>query len=186
MLAGPRSHLVDIVGGHFGQYPTNVDSHHRFLEALLQLQFCVQLNAGLEYGDRLLLPAMGRGCTSTMQTWRKRLLGHLFLLRQEVVNLPNSCLRLGRTDHLHLGRFCVHVHRSLDGHTTPCQAQETVESRPRWSIKSEPHNSASPLSGIKFGICGHDARLWRYKRRRYTRNEPRVTALAEDKSSFSS
>jgi len=37
MFASSHAHVVDFGGNYFGQHPTNVDSHHWFLEALLQL-----------------------------------------------------------------------------------------------------------------------------------------------------
>lgn len=80
---------------------------------------------------------------------RKRVLGRLLLRRQETVNFSLSGVRLGRADHRHLGRFCVHVHRSHDGHTTPCEAPETVESRPCWSIAATLTIQASPLARVQ-------------------------------------
>lgn len=114
---------------------------------------------------------MGRGCTSPMQcSRRKRVLGRLLLWRHGTVNLSHSGVRLGRADHLHMGRFCVHVHWNHASHATPCEAQETVETSPRWSrleslskknLTIQPHHcsSASRPLGFKFRICGQDAHM---------------------------
>jgi len=147
MLAGPHSHTMDVGVGHLGEHPTNVDPHHWFLETLLRHK-CAN---GLQLDNkswRLLLCSMGRGCTSPMQcSRRKRVLGRILLWRPGTVNLSHSVDRLGRTDRLHMGRFCVHVHRNPAGHATPCQAQETMETSPCWSrIKSlaiQPHHCSS-------------------------------------------
>lgn len=167
MFAGPRSHIVDIGGNRYGQYPTHVDSHHWFLETLLRHK-CANGLYRCDKPWRLLFFSMGRRSTSPMQCSRRKcVLGRLLLWRQEIVNLPHSGCRLGCADLLHLGWFCVHVHRSPDGHTTPRQAQKTMEGSPCWAIdskESKPHNSVlwphrSSGSSLEFADKMHMAWL---------------------------
>jgi hypothetical protein len=104
-------------------------------------------------------------------------LGQLLLHWTETVNLPFGGFWLGRTNCLHLGRFCVHVHWHLAGHSAPREAQEAVESCSSGSIDHAPfgripfasglveqahlpHFSDSPKLGFKFGNYRQDAPGW--------------------------
>lgn len=130
MFTGSHAHIVHLGCSHYGQHPANVDSHHWFLETLLWYQ----RSNGFQQRDepkRFLLLAMGESRTTPLQfPRRKRILGCELLRRKTIVHIPNRCVGLAHTDFLHLGRFCLHVHRNHAGHTTPCQAQETVEADP--------------------------------------------------------
>merc|ERR1712025_953467 len=126
MFASPWSHIVDVGSNYLGQHPTNDDSRHWFLETVLCNKCSIERHwrtpTRLE-PCRLLLRSMGRRCASSMQgSRRKRVLGCLLLWRWGTVNFPNSVDRVVHTDCFHMGRFCVHVHRSFAGHTTPCEA----------------------------------------------------------------
>lgn len=159
MFAGTCPHTLDFVGNHYGQHPANVDSRHWFLEAVLCQMYRFESARNL-HKYRLHLRSMDKrhwpaGVSRVQIPRRKRVLGRILLYGTQTVNLSYSGHRLGHTDHLHLGRFCVHVHRSHDGHTTSCQAQEAVENHP-WclaSFNSPHHFSGSSLESVDKMHC---------------------------------